>query len=144
MAPSTEACSCRPSPRASVAARQSAAVFIGTVVSAQPSWSGAQPPEAEIDSAHYVITLRVAARWRGAAGATVTVRTAWARCGYALEAGQVYLVYAYAFRGQLWTSLCTRTTTLSGAGYDLGDLGRPRSGAIPPGAPRPRRWGSKR
>lgn len=136
LAPGSEACSCRPPPRPSVASRASAAVFIGTVISRRPSWSGAEPREDEVDDAHYVVTLRVAARWRGARGAQVTVRTEWARCGYPLEPGAAYLVYAYASQGQLWTSLCTRTTELAGAGYDLGDLGRPRSGSLPRGTPR--------
>lgn len=138
-ASSAQACRCRPPPRPSVAAAQSEAVFVGTVLSARPSWSGARPSDAEVDDAHYVVTFRVAARWRGAAGATVTVRTAWARCGYGFEVGQTYLVYADAdaARGPLWTSICARTRELSGAAYDFGDLGRPRSGALPRGAPRP-------
>lgn len=143
LAPVTEACSCRPPPPPAVAARASAAVFIGRVVSTRPSWSGARPSEAESDSAHLVVTFRVAARWRGAAGATVIVRTDWARCGFPFEARDTFLVYAYLVRGQLWTNRCTRTTELSGAAYDLGGLGRPRSGAIPRGAPRPEQenWG---
>jgi hypothetical protein len=137
LAPVAAACSCQPPPPPAAAAGESAAVFIGTVVSTRPSWSGRRPSEAEFDSAHRVVTLRVAARWRGAAGATVIVRTDWARCGSPLEVGETYVVYAYLARGQLWTNLCTRTTELSGAAYDLGGLGRPRSGAIPRGAPQP-------
>lgn len=137
LAPVAAACSCQPPQRPSAAARESAAVFVGTVVSVRRSWSGARPSEAEIDSAHVVVTLRVAARWRGAAGATVIVRTDWARCGSHFEAGETYVVYAFLARGQLWTNRCTRTTELSDAGDDLGGLGRPRSGAIPRGAPQP-------
>lgn len=142
-ASSAQACRCGPPPRPSVAAAQSEAVFVGTVLSARPSWSGARPSDAEIDEAHYVVRFRVAARWRGAAGATVTVRTAWSRCGYGFEVGHAYLVYADsdADRGPLWTSRCARTTELDGAAYDFGDLGRPRSGALPRGAPRPAPYG---
>ena len=54
-------------------------------------------------------------------GANVTVRTAGnsAACGFAFTKGRHYLVYASESDGQLWTSICSRTASVSRARDDL-------------------------
>jgi hypothetical protein len=49
-------------------------------------------------------------------------------CGYQLEVGQSYLVYAQRLRGNLYTGLCSGTKRVEDAKVDLGILRAPRKG----------------
>lgn len=111
------ACSCRKNPPPQQALAEAAAVFSGRVVAASLAENG------EL----YKPVLHVKDVWKGKVYERVELRTYWrcCVCGFDLEVGQDYLVYAYENEGQLWVSICSRTVLLEKAATDLSALGQP-------------------
>jgi hypothetical protein len=111
------ACSCRMNPPPPQALDQAAAVFSGRVVAASFDENGRL----------YKPSIRVMSVWKGGVSERVELRTYWqcCLCGFALEVGQAYLVYAYEYKDQLWVSICSRTVLLEKAATDLSALGLP-------------------
>ena len=68
------------------------------------------------------VSFLVQDSWRGVNTTEVTVRTGsgGGDCGYNFQQGQQYLLYAsHSPDGDLYASICTRTTSLANAGEDL-------------------------
>lgn len=137
-------CSCAPK-RASVreSFEHSAAVFRGEVVEMQRAEPGRMPP-----TPFRSVRLRVAERWKGAAGDTVTVLTSWndGVCGFQFTLHAGYVVYARDLSPEvpLFVHQCGRTWTSKDAGREIRTLRRisgagardqapPRAGSAPPG-----------
>jgi len=112
------ACSCGKKPPPMQALAGAAAVFSGRVVASSLGENG------EL----YKASIRVMDVWKGNVYEHIEVLTYWrcCLCGFALEVGRDYLVYAYSEGyGQLWVSICSRTVLLEQAATDLSALGRP-------------------
>jgi hypothetical protein len=111
------ACDCRQNPPPPQALAQAAAVFSGRVVASSYGENG------EL----YKPVLRVMDVWKGSVHERVELYTYWrcCLCGFALEVGRNYLVYADEAEGELWVSSCSRTTLLEEAATDLSALGKP-------------------
>lgn len=121
------ACSCAPMPAPAEARDQATAVFTGTVTAIEPDASGN----------YNLVTFQIDRVWKGTKCREVTVSTGLSdlNCGYAFQAGQTYLVYAYAdnsARGtKLNTNMCSRTRPVAEAGEDLAALGTPTETCTP-------------
>jgi hypothetical protein len=91
-------------------------VFLGTVLSIWPT------PTLEKR-----VTLLVHKSWRGKGSEKVVVRTGLGGgdCGFRFKRGEKYLVYAYVHEGRLSTHICSRTTNVVYAAFDLKILGTP-------------------
>ncbi|MGH2628139.1 MAG: hypothetical protein ACRDHY_15985 [Anaerolineales bacterium] len=114
------ACSCAPAPGALEAIAQASAAFTGRVIEVD-SPAGYEP---------LIVRFEVETVWKGPVQAEIEIRTARdsAGCGFAFQENVSYLVYAYEEDGALFTTLCSRSAPLEGAGGDLGALGQ---GAAP-------------
>jgi hypothetical protein len=116
-------CSC--GKRASVreSFEHSAAVFRGQVVEMQQAEPGRMPP-----TPFRWVRLRVAERWKGAAGDTITVLTSWndGVCGFQFTQDAGYVVYARDLSPEvpLFVSQCGRTWTSKDAGREIRALRR--------------------
>ena len=124
----TFACSCLPPEPPLEALEESAAVFVGEVVSI----SDTEPTHGSY-SGDVAVEFSVTTVWKGPVGKTIQIRTPWggAACGYRFSEGIQYLVYAYAYGAlesrDFRTSLCSRTRPLSSATEtDLVELGEGR------------------
>lgn len=115
--PTSYACDCNPPDSPHVALQSSDAVFIGRVISLQ------------LDSGNYRyrVTFRVSGYWKGVTEPIITILTPSqeSECGFSFLADSNYLVYAYSYLDSLFTGICSRTVILSGAAFDLSDLGPP-------------------
>jgi hypothetical protein len=111
------ACSCNENPPPPQALAEATAVFSGRVVASSYGENG------EL----YKPVLRVMDVWKGSVHERVELYTHWrcCLCGFPLEVGRNYLVYAYETESQLWVSYCSRTTLLEEAATDLAALGKP-------------------
>lgn len=71
------------------------------------------------------VYLKVLSVWKGVKTASVVVSTSGASnfCGFPFKVKQKYLVYADAYKKELFTSLCNRTTSLGNAAKDIEYLG---------------------
>ena len=123
----TFACSCLPPEPPLEALKESAAVFVGEVVSI----SDTEPSHGSY-SGNVAAEFSVTTVWKGPVGKTIQITTPadGPACGYGFSEGIQYLVYAYGalesrdFR----TSLCSRTRPLSSATEtDLLELGEGRN-----------------
>jgi len=129
------ACSCLQPPPPDEALRQADAVFAGEVT----DFRKAEPGNGETLSDLYEAVFRVTAMWKGPDADRIKVLTAdpsQLMCGYRFEPGVRYLVYAYETTEGLDTSICTRTTVLDTADYDLSVLGE----GTPPPSTRRNDW----
>ena len=90
------------------------------------------PSETVTDISDYSFVFEVEGLFKGALSSEVAVLTGIGRgdCGYQFQVGEKYLVYAYGKNG-LETNICTRTTNLSRADADLGELGAPKTIFVP-------------
>jgi len=122
-----QACSCSYPGTPTQAAARADAVFSGRV-------ANIFGPYVESSSADPVrVQFEVSKVWKGNVSTEVTVVTALSSvsCGYEFEKGKVYIVYAYVDdsdfvshdKGELITSVCTRTKPLSESEQDLTALG---------------------
>ncbi|RMG42356.1 MAG: hypothetical protein D6719_06510 [Candidatus Dadabacteria bacterium] len=103
------ACSCIPAKEAQYLknaqiAFEGQALDIQEVEKAQSQWSGSVK-----------ITFKVTKTIKGSDKDQVSVTTnkSSAACGYPFQRGQFYRVYAYTYKGQLTTGLCSGTRPLS-------------------------------
>ena len=132
------ACSCGEPPGLWESVEDATAVFAGRVVAL----------ESRGNTFAVDVTFAVSRVWKGPAAPELVAYTrslGAGDCGYPLELEEEYLVYAYDEALEIW--LCTRTTRLMYAEYDLEALGEgrvPVAGATgevevvvppPPGAP---------
>ena len=112
-----QACSCAPAPAPKIALQNSAAVFVGKVVSVQKN---------DLTNTYQ---FSVSKKWKGVQGATASVETAnnSAACGIGFDEDRDYLVYAYKIKGddQLRVNMCSRTKRAADAATDLAELGAP-------------------
>ena len=72
------------------------------------------------------VRFKVEESWKGALSKEATVFTGQggSDCGYKIEVGQRYLVYAYRYNdADLGTNICQRTASLIEAAEDLKVLG---------------------
>lgn len=109
------ACSCGGPKPPCQATWEADAVFVGTVLSTEEKQG-----RGGFDSR--LIKLSVEESFRGIASNVVEVFTGsgGGDCGFSVEVGQQYLVYAYKGEtGRLATSICTRTRALIQASEDL-------------------------
>ena len=99
------------------ALEQSAAVFIGRVVSVEKRGSSNK------------FQFKVSTKWKGVEGNTASIvsNESSEACGIKFDSNRDYLVYAFKNKGdnQLRTNLCTRTKRISDASADLNALGKP-------------------
>jgi hypothetical protein len=110
------ACSCA-EPAPELAYDRAAAVFVGTVAGIERSftdWLGITR------SIWPFIHFTVTRRWKGAAGAVVTIRAPLTgeACGYPFREGETYLVYAVG-GARLTSGYCAGTKELSLAAKDV-------------------------
>ncbi|HEU4453270.1 MAG TPA: hypothetical protein VFR81_09425 [Longimicrobium sp.] len=110
-------CSCVPPPSVPRALGEADAVFQGRVIDVRTGREDLR------------VRIRVARRWKGAGGDTVTVRTARGSpsCGFDFVAGTEYLVYARRARAPetaLAVSLCSRTKRAEDARREIRTLHR--------------------
>jgi hypothetical protein len=126
---SADACSCAGSGSPCDAAWRADVVFVGNVVSIEPSNA---PADYRFGTRR--IELAVVEAFRGLQLTQVTLFSGdgGGDCGYPFKMGESYVVYAYRSpAGHLSTNICTRTQPASTATEDLAYL---RSlAAIPPG-----------
>ena len=122
----TFACSCLPPLSPPEALEESAAVFVGEVVSISDFEHNDGSSSGDVAVKFSVTTV-----WKGPVGNTIQIRTPdhGPACGYGFSVGIQYLVYAYAYGGdQFRTSICSRTRPLSSATEtDLLELGEGRN-----------------
>ena len=110
------ACSCGGPPSIQESLEEATAVFAGRVVDME-AW------RTEDDYGIHV-TFAVSRVWKGPAGAELVAYTSSlgaGDCGFPLELGEEYLVYAYDEAFEIW--LCTRTAPIWYAEDDLEELG---------------------
>lgn len=109
-----QACSCVAPGSPYEELQRSDLVFVGRVMSIDRS-------DDEGYTQFKVSFQRIRSFGTSSGGDRVTVRTAGnsAACGFAFSKGRHYLVYASEVEGHLWTSLCTRTASVSQAREDL-------------------------
>jgi hypothetical protein len=122
---SVSACSCA-GPGAPCESFGSAdAVFVGTAVSAKDNERPKQADRTDFDWAPRAFKFSVEQAYLGVAGTEVEVSTGYGGgdCGYQFKLGQRYLVYAYRYKDQLTTTICTRTKPFASANEDLAFLG---------------------
>jgi hypothetical protein len=124
------ACSCIGTRPACQAFWDPGAVFVGRVLSIEPSASSGGPsPETRR------VRFEIAEPFHGVSEPAVDVFTGsgGGDCGYAFTVGESYLVYAYQSERspRLSTGICSRTRPLSGAAEDLAYLRTlPQNGAL--------------
>lgn len=109
------ACECDATPPPCRALWQSELVFSGRADKVE--LVEAPPPE----YSHYRVTFTVDRMLRGTPASQVIIKTATsgASCGYEFHEGEVYVVYGYSQRGDIWTSRCGRTRPLNQGAEDL-------------------------
>lgn len=107
------ACSCQAPPPPKIALSKATAVFTGRVTAIKEK------------DGQKLVTMTVQDLWKGNLKNQVTVKTAIqsATCGFPFQADAKYLVYAYEFKNELTTNLCSRTCLLERATEDLKELG---------------------
>lgn len=120
--PPAAACSCLPPRDVLEAARESEAVFLGTVLRREPLDEKADSPFIARLKSFFGMRVRhgpqeqrfalsVDEPFKGIARSTIELATARdsAACGYAFEPGRRYLVFAGLNDDRLWVSLCSST-----------------------------------
>ena len=118
----TAACTCNGVPSFEAAFLGSHYVLKGPVIAIRPA--------AQSYPSTVVVTLQVAAWWKGAPLKVVEVLTADndAACGFPFFVGSEYLVYASPDASEsLWVGLCSRTHAVWPGDPDLEALGPPHS-----------------
>lgn len=124
------ACSCSGQGTPCESYGHAAAVFVGTAIAVRRN----EPPKQGDLRAEWMpmaYKFSVEQSYLGVAGTEVEVFTGsgGGDCGYEFKMGQRYLVYAYRYRENLGTSICTRTRSFSNANEDLAFLGTLSSAA---------------
>ena len=119
------ACTCGGSGSPCESYGKAAAVFVGTAVAVQRNEPPKQKDRREVDWSPMVYKFSIEQSYLGVSGTEVEVRTGsgGGDCGYEFKIGQRYLVYAYRYKDNLSTSICTRTRSFSNANEDLAFLG---------------------
>lgn len=117
--PSFGVCS-QPEPTVRCEFLNSAAVFIGTVVSTrnEPAGSGVD------DNDGWIYTLTVQRRFRGALSKTIEVYTENASARFPLDNGKQYLLFAFKFHGRLQIFGCGNSALLLDAKKSIQELER--------------------
>ena len=117
------ACSCREKASACEGYGGSEAVFVGMVVEGKRVERMSEMIAAGTDALAF--KFAVSRAFVGAKkGDVITVHTGFGfgDCGFPFQAGEEYIVYAYANKGKLRTGICSRTTHISRAADDLKEL----------------------
>src|SRR3712207_1741203 len=112
-----EACSCAGPHSPEEAFTTADAVFLGTVTEVDPALAGspgffsrARRWIRERLGQHgrgYEVTLAVDAAWKGVDATSIVMTTGGEMCDFYYQAGEQYVIYAYAYQGELSTSICT-------------------------------------
>ena len=124
-------CSCLGPQELEHALEASDAVFIGTVEGfAEILEALPLSPDVERDpvvAPRRLVRFKSLGAWKGGAGELVEVRTglSTADCGFPVEAGETYLVFAVTDGSRLATGSCSRTALIEDAVDDLLALGPP-------------------
>jgi len=125
--PRANACTCAGSSPPCESFGTASAVFAGTVIGERVSERPKRMDrnEVEIDWAPRAVKFSVEQAYSGGIGTEVEVFTGrgGGDCGYGFRIGQRYLVYAYRYKDNLTTSICTRTRLFTQATEDLAFLG---------------------
>jgi hypothetical protein len=84
----------------------SVAIFSGTVVEVR---------ESRADESKFIVKLKVAQSWKGAAKGEIFITTAKesSMCGYFFQIGEKYLVYANGLKNDPFVESCSRTAVFS-------------------------------
>ena len=90
----------------------SAAVFVGTVISTRDEPAPSTRPD---DNDGWIYTLTVQRRFRGAFSNTIEVYTENASARFPLDNGKQYLLFAFRYRGRLQIVGCGNSALFSGA-----------------------------
>lgn len=132
-APTSLAVDCPAPGTPSAELKRAAAVFSGEVVAEEYKDVGPDAPEEDAGAKVLVVRIKVERWWKGGSAREVTMRTSVTKLpdgsirSYAEDfhftKGGSYLIYAFAPKGKLGTSACTRTRKLSEAEDDLRELG---------------------
>lgn len=87
----------------------SEAVFSGKVVEVK---------ESPADESKFIVKIKVAQSWKGAAKREIFITTAKesSMCGYGFEIGKKYLVYANGLKDDPFVENCSRTAVFSDKG----------------------------
>lgn len=125
--PHSYACSCAVPGSVSAELRNSSVVFAGKVTDSE-SFGALMNGYPQMR-----YTFQVSEVWKGSVKSTIIVESGMGGgdCGAGFVDDEEYLVYAYG-TGPYYTSMCTRTASLSAATEDLDELGE---GDIPEPAP---------
>ncbi|MFS8084052.1 MAG: carboxypeptidase regulatory-like domain-containing protein, partial [Acidobacteriota bacterium] len=96
---------------------EASAVFVGTVIDSR----SVTIKEGEYPHEMRLVRLSLDEAFRGVEGAEVEVLTGFGGgdCGFGFRQTEQYLVYAYQSEGKLYTSICSRTKSISEADKDL-------------------------
>ena len=96
-------------------------VFSGRVIGLQLEPQEPADPTLSFRPEDLVTTFAVSSVWKGSLGQETVVRTKFTccACGYRFQIGETYLVYAFANKSGLRTSVCTRTNPIGMAQEDL-------------------------
>lgn len=131
MSATANACSCGGPGTPCEGYGSATAVFAGAAVSMRenkrpdPAKREANRDQEEIDVLPRTFRFSVEQPYLGIDGAEIEISTGSGAgdCGYDFKIGQRYLVYAYRYKDQLTTSICTRTKSFERANEDLAFLG---------------------
>lgn len=83
-----------------------------------------RPTQDRIGGEGQDVELKVHATWKGSYSGRQRIEGG-SLCGFWFKPGEHYLLYASDWKGNMRTSLCTRTKEYSRAGEDIGKLGIP-------------------
>ena len=127
----TYACSCVPSSSPSEEKANSAAVFMGRVVSVREFERG-DNTKSSLDPT--TVEFDVQTVWKGSNYGTMFLKTFrdGSACGFSFREGETYVVYSH---DGSTVNICSRTRRLSDAALDLAELGErrmPAEGTIAP------------
>jgi hypothetical protein len=132
MIPAARACSCGDTGTPCESYGAASAVFAGTVIARREK----EKPNPNDDDLHYrrMYKFSVEQSFLGVDTTEVEILTGLGGgdCGYEFKIGGRYLVYAYRYRNELVTTICSRTKPFAQANEDLAFLGNLSSAA--PGA----------
>ena len=125
------ACSCGGKGTPCESYGDAAAVFVGTAVAVRRNEPPKQRDRKEENWLPMAYKFSVEQSYLGVASTEVEVFTgsSGGDCGYEFTMGQRYLIYAYRYKENLSTSICTRTRSFSNATEDLAFLGTLSSAA---------------